>query len=91
MAGHPEGTIGWDTPIPEPMIYQSGVATGRSQPRPMPLPPCPPLASRRKAPSFRRACEYEAAIQAASPTVTSAAASGDRALRAITRSPWTGG
>lgn len=42
MAGHPEGTIGWDTPIPEPMIYQSGVATGRSQPRPMPLPPCPP-------------------------------------------------
>lgn len=82
MAGHPEGTIGWDTPIAEPMICQSGVATGRSQLRPMPF---PPRGARRKAPKFWRVCGYEAAIQAASPTVPSAAATVDQAMRTTMR------
>jgi hypothetical protein len=29
MAGHPEGTIGWHSPVSEPLNCQSGAAIGR--------------------------------------------------------------
>jgi hypothetical protein len=39
MAGHPEGTIGWHSPVSEPLNCQSGSGHRAAVTWPMPLPP----------------------------------------------------